>query len=211
MNADFEKKIPKLTNTHTNQIIEIAIQAQAKLFVELENTLREQIKILSEENKELVIQNRDLSNRLQNRNQIIENAEQMNIHHQIVKKREIKIEKYSEALRNCQTGVKSLMQGLESDLLMAVNLNPASNLLKMTEFELEKTEIELKKTPTSSTDRKMKEQIFDELIQQRNFLRSVIQSSQSELKAKIQILKEAMNDPVLQDLPPMPPLVLERR
>ena len=85
-------------------------------------------------------------------------------------------------------------------------MNPTADLLKITEYELGRVEIEMKKTPTSSPSRRVLEENFEDLIQQRNFLRTVREASDREAQSKLTRLQDILSDERLDEIPPPPPV-----
>jgi hypothetical protein len=84
-------------------------------------------------------------------------------------------------------------------------LNPVQDLLKVTEYEMNKLEIELKKTPTSSPSRSSLENTMEQLIEQKNFLRSISDVSSGVFETKIARLREFARDFRIEEIPPLPP------
>ena len=125
---------------------------------------------------------------------------------QIQQARQERLKTYAERVNQEKTTLASFTEGLKQEMTLAAKMNPVKDLLKLTEFELGKLEIELMKTPTSSPIRRNLEAGVDELVQQKRFLSGVLSDSENEWNQKIQKLIELSRDFRLETLPPLPPI-----
>ena len=195
----------KLTQEQAKQIQAMGIQLQ--LFQELESSLRDQQEALGAEAAYLRQENEKLNAR------IVEESSQMrpaiqaaNTSSDSLIKKEHRLEGYAKRLRSGQALVREALNEALVELETAMTLNPTADLLKITEYELGRVEIEMKKTPTSSPSRRVLEENFEDLIQQRNFLRNIREVSEKEAQSKVARLQEILSDERLDDIPPPPPV-----
>jgi len=91
----------------------------------------------------------------------------------------------SNLLINYQNEKTKMLQQVNSLNIEIQNLSalsPIQSLLKVTQFELDKKELELKKMPSSSPIRSKIESQLEDLFKQRSFLTNLIEETQSELE-----------------------------
>jgi hypothetical protein len=181
--------------------------------VELEQKLQEKDQVSAfqiSEIQKLKKEVRQLDHELNSR------GSNLNQKDQALQKRSLQFEKHEERLRgyvgnlNSQKlEVKKLATQLVEDLEAARTMHPLKDYLSFTEFELSKTELQLKKTPTSSQDRTKLESYLTQLIEQRDFLKSVIEESHKKLQEQTTAILKICHDPSLAPVPPPPPLPKE--
>jgi len=82
--------------------------------------------------------------------------------------------------QNERAKVSQQVELLNHEVKTATALNPIHDLLKVTQYELDKKELELKKMPASSPVRPKIELQLEELFKQRAFLSNLIEEAQSE-------------------------------
>ena len=124
-----------------------------------------------------------------------------------IKRQEKRIKKQMEILGQGQAGLRQFIDELISDLSLAIKLSPLSDLLKLTEHELKKLEIEVKKTPISDPTRKSMEIALGQLIEQRDFLKETTDASSQIWVEKIQKMRKFSEDFRLEELPPLPSIL----
>ena len=212
--------LSKVAQEQAKQIQAMGIQLQ--LFQELEGSLRDQQEALGAEaaylrqEKEqaeeriqsLIAENERLSSRItelsaSERPSVFNGSGASN---ESLFRKEIRLENYAKRLRSGQTLVRETLNEALVELETAMAMNPTADLLKITEYELGRVEIEMKKTPTSSPTRRILEENFEDLIQQRNFLRNVREASEQEAQAKLSRLQGILTDERLDEIPPPPPV-----
>ncbi len=126
-----------------------------------------------------------------------------------VRHREDRVRNHIQNLRGQKAILKSLVEEVRQEVLLATLMNPAIELLKLTEFELGKLQTELIKTPTSEPARRTMESAVDQLVHQRDFLKSLCENGKNEGSVRIKKLNQLLDDPRIEDLAPFPPLVDE--
>lgn len=212
--------LSKVAQEQAKQIQAMGIQLQ--LFQELEGSLREQQEVLATESaylrqekdqseeriRELTAENERLSALLEAQTvaQVIPEFRTGNASLDELLKKESRLEGYARRLRSGQALVRETLNEALVELETAFQMNPTSDLLKITEYELGRVEIEMKKTPTSSPSRRVLEENFEDLIQQRNFLRNIREVGEKETQTKLARLQEILSDERLDDIPPPPPV-----
>ena len=212
--------LSKVAQEQAKQIQAMGIQLQ--LFQELEGSLREQQEVLATESaylrqekdqseariSELTAENERLSALLETQSAapVIPDFRTGNANIDELLKKESRLEGYARRLRSGQALVRETLQEALVELETAFQMNPTSDLLKITEYELGRVEIEMKKTPTSSPSRRVLEENFEDLIQQRNFLRNIREVGEKETQIKMARLQEILSDERLDDIPPPPPV-----
>ena len=83
--------------------------------------------------------------------------------------------------QNERAKVTQQVELLNHEVKTATALNPIHGLLKVTQYELDKKELELRKMPVSSPVRPKIESQLEELFKQRAFLANLIDETQSEV------------------------------
>ena len=133
---------------------------------------------------------------------------------QALLRREERLEKQEARLRNYianmeteKSQIKRITSELGEEIQAAQVMNPLKDYLSLTEFELSKIELQLKKTPTLSQDRPKLEACLTKLMEQREFLRATLQASQEQLHERAAALKRLTQDTSLELAPPLPPRV----
>ena len=120
--------------------------------------------------------------------------------------REAQIRKQLNLINEKQSKFREFAVEMMSELSLAIQTNPNQNLLKITEFELSKVENQLKKTPTSDTQRKALEVQYDLLVEQRDFLFKITETSNKMWAQKLESLKLLLEHRSMEELPPLPPV-----
>lgn len=126
---------------------------------------------------------------------------------QFVERRSQQLQFYAHTLNQEKTEVVQTAKQLVQELQTARNNNPLRDYLAATSRELSKTEIQLKKTPTISYERGYLENYLGQLIEQRDFLKSVIENSLRQMDRQTNSLMKIANNDKLFPSPPVPPKV----
>jgi hypothetical protein len=116
-----------------------------------------------------------------------------------------RLEEYAEALNRDKQAVRSLARQLMDEVQAGQASHPLTDYLALTEYELSRVEIQLKKTPTIAADRAKLEQCLTEMIQQRDFLKSVISASREHAEKQAAALLKIFTNAQLAPTPPAPP------
>ena len=212
-------QLTRIAEDQSKQIQTLGVQIQ--LFQELEGSLRDQQEILGSEAaflrqekqsaedrvRLLESEKKDLETQIQNQAETAGATGEIDPGQvQAMRKREARLQGYAKKLQGGQAKVREVLEGALAEIEVAMRMNPTAELLKVTEYELGRVEIEMKKTPTSSPARRSLEESFEDLIQQRNFLRQVREASEKEAQAKFNRIQEFLNDESLEEIPPLPPM-----
>lgn len=165
-----------------NQMLEAQLQDR---HLELENEFQSKLKKLATE--------------VQDQKASLEHAEAER------HRREAQLRNYAQALTKEKHELTKEYQRLIDETQSVRALNPLKDYLDLTEFELEKVEIQLKKTPEISNDRPRYEAYLSELVEQRNFLRQILEASQKKLDQQIGRISQNLKSGQWQPIPPLPP------
>ena len=185
--------------------VSIALRDQKLEFAEAQrrsSTLEESL----QECQQQVIMLRQLLNSQESRNKIEEKALERKAVQ--LERQEEQLRVYATSLSNTRNEVKEFSKELVSDIEATRTLHPLNDYLALTEFELSKIELQLKKTPTVSSDRPKLETCLEQLMTQRNFLRSTIDSSHKENEKRASIILKIAESSNLPYIPPPPPHVV---
>jgi len=180
-----------------------------KIKFNLEKTVEEKenvIKQLSNENKVLSHQMKDLKESFEKEDErvskeliIIENRLS------ILSQQEFRLENYNKALNRKKNEMVLHFEFLLGEYNFFEKAHPLQDYLKMTESELNRLEVQLRKTPTISIDRSRLEQAFKELVEQRNQINEIIDNRKKDLSKKINELRHVLEKSKAEFLPPPPP------
>lgn len=125
---------------------------------------------------------------------------------QTLAQQELRLKNYAAALGTAKEELGSWCQQLATEIKDASALHPLKDYLEYTKFEVSKTEILLKTAPTSAPDRTALEESFKNLVEQRDFLASLIEASRVEMRSQqLSILSISEKANVTASLPPPPP------
>ncbi len=107
----------------------------------------------------------------------------------------------------CQEKAKDqkMLQSLARQINFAITLHPLQDYLAVTEKELSRVECELKKTPSISPYRAQYETLIDQLVQQRDFMRSLISKTEKKLLQHTETLDRLARGTLGTAAPPPPP------
>jgi chromosome segregation ATPase len=119
---------------------------------------------------------------------------------------EKRLENYLGNLNAQKIQLKQLAAHLAEEVEAARTIHPLKDYLSLTEFEIAKLELQLKKTPTSSPERPQLEECITQLSHQKEFLKSIISDSVQKLEEQALTIRQISQDPNLAPIPPSPPL-----
>jgi hypothetical protein len=122
-----------------------------------------------------------------------------------LERQEERLRVYAESLTAEKAEIRAIATQLTEQLRTARGANPLKDYLTVTEFEISKVELQLKKTPMASSDRPALEGCLENLVVQRDFLRSVVEASRRQLDQQAEALMSITRDEALQAVPPPPP------
>lgn len=112
---------------------------------------------------------------------------------------------YSENINRSKRDLREQGYRLIQELKLNRQTSPLSEFLKVTNREVSRVEVQLKRTPTSSADRSRLEQCLTDLVEQRDFLKESLEKSSQDIDAKIRRLSEIIGGENLAMTPPPPP------
>ena len=133
--------------------------------------------------------------------------QQMQFDSQKVDRRGQQLQFYAQTLNQEKMEVVQTAKQLIQELQTARNNNPIRDYLTATSRELSKIEIQLRKTPTISYERGYLENYLSQLVEQRDFLRSVIENSLRQVDRQTGSLMKIANNDKFFPCPPAPPKV----
>jgi hypothetical protein len=115
-----------------------------------------------------------------------------------------RLRRYAEALNQEKDWIRTTAAQMEEEIRNASTLHPLRDYLVLTEKEVTRVEIELKRTPTSAPQRSSLEDVFGQLVAQREFLRTVMEASEKEAQARADRLAKIRMDGRSAPVPPHP-------
>lgn len=126
---------------------------------------------------------------------------------QKLEKREAQLQSYAMILAKEKETLAKNADHLAAELRNAQALHPLRDYLELTERELMRLDIQLKKTPVASPDRAQLEAFVDQLIEQKKFLETVIEASHQSLVEQAGTLKgmTAVENTKTTGVPSLPP------
>ena len=129
-------------------------------------------------------------------NQVREGTENHRIRSESARLRatEAKLKDLALHLESEKTEVRKFSKILTEELDSAMAVHPLQDYLEMTRFELAKLELQLKKTPFTHPERPKLETALTSLVEQRDFLNSLIQNSRRQLLEHAAAVKRISND-----------------
>lgn len=122
-----------------------------------------------------------------------------------IAQREEQLRQYANFVTDQKAELVRQTRKLAEEIEMTGRMHPLRDYLELTEFELSKTEVQLKVTPTLSMDRARLEAQIVQLTEQRQFLRSVIEAASQRLSEQAAGILALVNSPSLGATPPIPP------
>jgi chromosome segregation ATPase len=211
MYRELETRLNKRCAVQEDEILELrdlldTAQAEITALRETGAVQADQIKILRQECNELR-QERDRLQQAHLEHRAEENAEAKAIEKKRIQldRREERLRLYADSLSAQKAEFQQISKQLAEEIHQARTLHPLKDYLSLTEFELSKIELQLKKTPTSSMDRPALEATLTQMMEQRDFLRTTIDASQKELSQHASVVFRLGDDDGLVATPPPPP------
>lgn len=122
-----------------------------------------------------------------------------------IEAREIQLTNYGKTLNQQKNEIKKYCDSLAREIRQTTTFHPLKDYLAFTEYELVKSEQQLKSTPIISKDRPALELTFNQLLEQREFLKSLISSSQKQMDAQAAQIQSLLQEKRLAEMPPLPP------
>jgi len=182
----YNKTISELTEQHSLELNSVRQKLESEHKYALQKNENEHIAIIESYKSTIAELKSNHAVELKNTQSKIESLQTERI-----EKLEAEILKYkkqttalSNLLINYQNEKTRMLQQVNSLNIEIQNLSalsPIQSLLKVTQFELDKKELELKKMPSSSPIRSKIESQLEDLFKQRSFLTNLIEETQSEL------------------------------
>lgn len=157
----------------------------------------EELKILLDKQKEELAQIETAESLLEKQRHQVE----------IIEQQERRLAAYASSLNRKKQDIAREVEYLLKEYRAAEVAHPLKDYLEFTESELSRTELQLRKTPTVSVDRSRLEKNLQELIQQREFLQSVIKNRNGDLDKRIERLVILLEKSRTELVPPPPPKV----
>jgi len=124
--------------------------------------------------------------------------------------REDQLKNYNESLNFEKGQLMKSIQEFSDELALAGECNPIKDYLKATEFQLSRLEIQLKRTPALASERPALEEALSQLIEQRDFLKSILLNSEKQLLARSLKLSSLLRNGQLAKVPPLPPFTIDK-
>lgn len=122
-----------------------------------------------------------------------------------LKNRESQLRHYAANIAKEKNDIIQCARQLADEIHSARTLNPLKDYLSLTEFELSKAELQLKKTPTISLERTRLESVLTQLHEQREFLKKTIMKSKIQLDEQAANLLRITRSQKAGTIPPLPP------
>ena len=119
--------------------------------------------------------------------------------------REMQLRHYASSVTDQKTELIRQTKVLAEEIQMAAKMHPLKDYLQLTDFELSRAEVQLKLTPTISSDRAKLESYVKQMVEQRDFLRKVVQESEHKFADQANTILELIRSPKLAATPPPPP------
>ncbi len=119
--------------------------------------------------------------------------------------REMQLRQYASSVTDQKTELIRQTKVLAEEIQMAAKMHPLKDYLQLTDFELSRAEVQLKLTPTISSDRAKLESYVKQMVEQRDFLRKVVQESEHKFADQANTILELIRSPKLAATPPPPP------
>jgi chromosome segregation ATPase len=119
--------------------------------------------------------------------------------------REQQLRHYATSLNKEKTDLKGFSKQIAGEIQMVSRTHPLKDYLKATEFELSKVELQLKTTPTLSPERAKLEHAVGQLMEQREFLKAILVSAQTQFEGQVATLEKIVQNSKLAVVPPPPP------
>lgn len=120
--------------------------------------------------------------------------------------REAQLRGYAKSMNQAKTEFKKVAHKLASEARLLAMTHPLRDYLKATEHELRKMEVQLKKTPTISPERAKIENCVGDLVDQREFLKTILQNAQTQLQKQADEIDKLATAETLSAFPPPPPI-----
>ncbi len=124
---------------------------------------------------------------------------------QNISSQESHFSQYVQMVNAAKQDLKNQISKMDQEIQLSLRLNPLKDYMKMTEREIDRVDLQLKKTPTLSSDRTRLETYLDDLFEQRIFLKENIRKISQDVEKRRGQLSEIYKSAALSTTPPMPP------
>jgi DNA repair exonuclease SbcCD ATPase subunit len=125
---------------------------------------------------------------------------------EMIKRREEQLKKYADTLNEEKQAMRRTSLQLGREVQASVALHPLKDCLAFTETELDRVETQLRKTPMISVERPKLEETVKQLVEQRRFLRTLIDSAAQQAERQAHALGQMTGAGALAAVPPPLPL-----
>lgn len=157
-------------------------------------------------NSNIEAEQREFEIRSQNREkQISEREKQSAARDKQSSVREAQLRQYASAVTEQKAELIRQTKILAEEIQMTAKFHPLKDYLQLTDFELSKAEVQLKLTPTISSDRPKLEAYVKQMVEQRDFLQKVVDESERKFAEQANAILELIRSPKLAATPPPPP------
>ena len=119
--------------------------------------------------------------------------------------REQQLCNYMSHLSKEKAAVLKFSKIIAGEIQMIMAAHPLKDFLAATEYELSNVELRLKTTPILSPERRALEICLKQIIEQRDFLKTVITKSQNQFEGQAETLLNLVQSGKLGPVPPPPP------
>lgn len=123
-----------------------------------------------------------------------------------IESREKQLSGYCESLNRSKGDLREQISRFDYELQMSRSVNPIADYIKITEQEIRRVDLKLKKTPAISRDRVRLEECLDELFEQRDFLVMSVKRTVGDIDSQRARLHRILGADVMQASPPPPPV-----
>ena len=113
------------------------------------------------------------------------------------------IASYLESLNTAKRNLRNEVAQIDQQLEMALKLSPVQDFLDITEREIDRVDLQLRKTPTLSPVRASLQKALDELYDQKRFLKKSLRQVEGRIDKKRQEILIILESPALQLSPPL--------
>jgi chromosome segregation ATPase len=120
--------------------------------------------------------------------------------------RENQLKIYANNLSKEKAEIQKVAKGFVKEIRLLSSTHPLKDYLSVTEFEISKVEVQLSTTPTLSAERAKIEAGLKKLIQQRDFLKTILADSQKQFETQAAGIEKLLSSGVLMPVPPPPPV-----
>ncbi len=203
--VDFKSEIEGLRKSHEKSTIGFESEVEA---------LRKQVKTYKSQAEAAQAEATKLSQALSQATQSRDFAakaerERLEVWSTQLSARESQLRSYSTALTKEKSEVLHFSKQIAAEIEMISRTHPLRDYLKVTEFELSKVEVQLKTMPTMAPERTRLEAAINQLVEQREFLRSILAGAEKHFEQQVKNLEKLHQGAKMAPVPPPPPAKVE--